>query len=123
MRNDLSSPELCTKIEADTSPILKMRSGFFFSFSGIGSHPEQFSEEDFLLLTCGGKGESVRNTAEAARLIVVRKELQRRLTNPPELDGDLSRVKAHVSSYNFTPMLNDLLDKIADEFGKGDGFD
>lgn len=94
--------------------------GHFFT-AELRRNPHQFTESQLQLLQI--RGDELAAAVEKARVNRVRQEAQQLLANAQELGEDLNRVQQRISEYNFSPVLNELLDKIAADFGKGDDFD
>jgi hypothetical protein len=94
-----------------------------FLVDQLRQNPNQFTENDLAGLTIYLGPPEILNAVRLARRVRVKQEAQKLLSNPRELNQDLTRVKERISAYNFSPGLNDALEKVDEEFGKGDGFD
>jgi len=79
----------------------------------------EFTDEDLTAFArqCWGKPmHRLVQKAQARKLVPIADLLIR---NPPDLNRDIAAVKRRVSAYNFSPDLNEVLDKVEDALAEG----
>jgi hypothetical protein len=95
-----------------------------FLLAKLHSALDEFSEEDLNTIDSRSRNKWMHQAvleARARKLVPVADQL---LRNPAELNRDIAEVKRRVSDYDFTPELNEVLDKVGEGLAAGgDQFD